>query len=62
MYFVGHHSNYVYGSAVLMGAAGSLLLITAIAMVSDLIGDDAVSSSVYIFVLFVIILYVEKMT
>ncbi|GFO01548.1 major facilitator superfamily domain-containing protein 12-like, partial [Plakobranchus ocellatus] len=49
MYFVPEKSSQVYGCAVLMGCAGSLLLITSLSMTSDLIGSNVVSNDVQLF-------------
>ncbi|XP_012937909.1 major facilitator superfamily domain-containing protein 12 isoform X2 [Aplysia californica] len=45
LYFVGHRDFTVYGCAVLMGCANSLLLITVISLTSDLIKQDTESGA-----------------
>ena len=42
-WFLGVRDSEVYACAVMMGAAGSLLLITSISITSDLIKEDTVS-------------------
>ncbi|RUS80621.1 hypothetical protein EGW08_011631 [Elysia chlorotica] len=48
MYFIEAKSNQVFGCAVLMGCAGSLMLITSLSMTSDLIGSN-VESGAFVF-------------
>ncbi|GFS24496.1 major facilitator superfamily domain-containing protein [Elysia marginata] len=48
MYFIGEKSPQVYGCSILMGSAGSLLLITSLSMTSDLIGSN-VESGAFVF-------------
>ncbi|KAK3759213.1 hypothetical protein RRG08_054934 [Elysia crispata] len=48
MYFIQEKSNQVYGCAILMGSAGSLMLITSLSMTSDLIGSN-VESGAFVF-------------
>jgi Na+/melibiose symporter-like transporter len=45
MYFIPGKSDQVYGAAVLLGAAGSLLLITSLSMTSDLISANTESGA-----------------
>ena len=44
MWFIGEH-NYTatYGAAALLGIGGSTLLVTALTMLADLIGENVVS-------------------
>ncbi|CAG5133452.1 unnamed protein product [Candidula unifasciata] len=45
MYFVPKNSDTIYGCAFLMGASGSLLLITSLSMTSDLISANTESGA-----------------
>ena len=44
MWFIGKHNlKATYGASVMLGVGGSTLLVTALTMLADLIGENVVS-------------------
>lgn len=44
MWFIPPRNAQIYGASVLIGIGGSTLLVTALTMLADLIGDNVVSN------------------
>ena len=46
MWFLPSNSKQIYGASVTLGFGGSMLLVTALTMLADLIGENVVSAEI----------------